>query len=320
MLKIIKNLSKSRLTKVINKLKPSKGLKKENKGLIRKEKRIIKFKPMPKIKKIGKIRKIKKDVYEPIKINGSFSDNCVEYRSVSKKDKSTSIKKYLDETREYLRRMINDNRKFGEWKIQLILKINFISSKNFNDVRDMHRKSDNVEIMMGVDTNEIIEKLFDSILQRYKRKGLEESMKVSDFVFDYVESLNYIFHKIDLKRCGSDIETPKWIKKKKATINFKNKDDKCFQYSVTIALNYDEMKRNHQRLNRINKFVNRYDWSEINFPSHVGITRFELNNNSVALNVLYIPYGEKTIRDASKSKYNLKRENQVILLIISDGE
>ena len=42
---------------------------------------------------------------------------------------------------------------------------------------------------MEFGTNEIIKKLFDSILQRYQ-KGLEESMKGSDFVFDYVESLN----------------------------------------------------------------------------------------------------------------------------------
>ena len=76
----------------------------------------------------------------------------------------------------------------------------------------MHSKSDNVEIRMGADTNEIIEKLFDSVLQRYQKR-LEESMKGSDFVFDYVESLNYIFHKIDLKRDGSYIETPEWIKK-----------------------------------------------------------------------------------------------------------
>ena len=219
-----------------------------------------------------------------------------------------------------MRRTINDKKKSGEWKIQFVIKINFISSKNFNDVRDMYSKSDNVEIMMGVDTNEKIEKLFDSILQRYP-KGLEESMKGSDFVFDYVESLNYIFHEIDLKRGGSYIETPKWIKNKKATINFKNKDDRCFQYSVTIALSYDEIKQDHQRLSRINKFVNRYDWSGINFPSHVvDWKKFELNNKSVALNVLYVPYGEKTIRHAYKSKYNLKRENQVILLMISDGE
>ena len=103
--------------------------------------------------------------------------------------------------------MINDKKKSGEWKIQLVIKINIISCKNFIDVRDMHSKSDNVEIMMVFDTNEIVEKPVDSILQRYQ-KGLEESMKGSDFTFDYVESMNYLFHKIDLERCGSYIETP----------------------------------------------------------------------------------------------------------------
>ena len=67
-------------------------------------------------------------------------------------------------------------------------------------------------------------------------------MRGSEFVFDYVESLNYIFHKIDKKRSGSYIETPDWIKRKKATINVENDDDKCFQYAVTVALNYDKMK------------------------------------------------------------------------------
>ena len=57
------------------------------------------------------------------------------------------------------------------------------------------------------------------------------------------------------------------------------------------------------------------------FPSHVGDwKKFELNYKSVALNVLYVPEGEKTIRHAYKSKNNLTRENQVILLMISDGE
>ena len=132
--------------------------------------------------------------------------------------------------------MINDKKKRGELKILLVIKINFISFKNLSDVRDMHSKSGNVEIMMSFDTNEIIEKLFDSILQRYQ-KGLEKSMQGSDFVFDYVESLNYISHMIDLKRSGSYIETPKWIKNEKATINSENKDDdRCFQYSVTVAV------------------------------------------------------------------------------------
>ena len=48
--------------------------------------------------------------------------------------------------------------------------------------------------------------------------------------------------------------------------------------------------------------------------------KFELNNKPIALNVLYVPEGKKNIRHAYKSKYNLTRETQVILLMISDGE
>ena len=55
-----------------------------------------------------------------------------------------------------------------EWKIQLIMKINFICSRNFIESRDMYSKYDNIEIMMGGNTNEIIKNLFDSLLKRYQ--------------------------------------------------------------------------------------------------------------------------------------------------------
>ena len=59
--------------------------------------------------------------------------------------------------------------------------INFISSKeDFNDIPPMHTKSNNIEIMIGSETDEIIEELFESLLERYQ-KGLEESMIGSDF-------------------------------------------------------------------------------------------------------------------------------------------
>ena len=93
-----------------------------------------------------------------------------------------------------MRKLINDKRKKGEWKIQLIMKIKFTSSKNFIETRDMYSESDNIEIMIGADTNEIIKNLFNSLLQRYQ-EGLQVLMRRSEFVFDYVESLNYIFHK-----------------------------------------------------------------------------------------------------------------------------
>ena len=48
----------------------------------------------------------------------------------------------------------------SEWKIQLTMAINFISSRDSDETRTMHTKSNNVEIMVGSETNEIIENLF----------------------------------------------------------------------------------------------------------------------------------------------------------------
>ena len=48
--------------------------------------------------------------------------------------------------------------------------------------------------------------------------------------------------------------------------------------------------------------------------------KFESNNKSIALNILYVPYNTKEIGPAYVSKHNLKRKNQVIVLMITDGE
>ena len=58
------------------------------------------------------------------------------------------------------------------------------------------------------------------------------------------------------------------VKKKKAIISSKNNDDKCFQYAATVALNYQKIKSNPERISKIKLFIERYDWKEINFPSH----------------------------------------------------
>ena len=106
----------------------------------------------------------------------------------------------------------------------------------------MHTKSNNVEIMTGSETDEIIEDLFESFLQKYQ-EGLEESMRGSEFVYDSVDVLYYNLNKVSLSSGGSYIDSPKSLKNKKATINPKNKDDKCFQYALTIALNYDQIEK-----------------------------------------------------------------------------
>ena len=99
----------------------------------------------------------------------------------------------------------------------------------------MYTESNNVEVMMGNETDEIIEVLFESLLRRKYQEGLEEKMRGSEFVFDSIDLLHYNLHKISLNRGGSCIDSPKWLKNKKATINPKN-NDKYFQYAITAAL------------------------------------------------------------------------------------
>ena len=118
--------------------------------------------------------------------------------------------------------------------------INVISSKDSVETCTMHTKSNNVEIMMGSETDEIIKKLFKSFLQKYQ-EGLEDAMRGSEFVYDNVDALYYNLNKVSLSRSGSYIDSPKWLKNKKATTNPKNNDDNCFQFTLTVTLNHKKM-------------------------------------------------------------------------------
>ena len=79
-------------------------------------------------------------------------------------------------------------------------------------------------------------------------------MKGSTFFFDSVQLLYYKCHRINFRRGGSYIDSADWIKKKKATINLKNRKDKCLPYAVILALNYEEIKWN------IKIFIKKYKW------------------------------------------------------------
>ena len=148
--------------------------------------------------------------------------------------------------------------------MHLAMVINFFSSKDSEEIRTMCIKSDDIEIMMGSETDETIEKLFESLLQGYQ-KGLEESLRGSKFVFDSVNLLYYELHKISLNRGGSYIDSHKCLKNKKPTINPKNNDDKCFQYTL-IALSYQNVKNNSERLSKIMLFIDQYNLNEIINP------------------------------------------------------
>ena len=145
--------------------------------------------------------------------------------------------------------------------------IDFISSKDSDEIRTMHTKSHNIEIMMGSETDDIIKELFESLLQKIQ-KELKEKMRGSEFVFDSVDLLHYNLHKISLNRGRSNTDPPEWLKEKKATINPQSNDDEYFQYALALALDYQNIKSNPERISIIKPFIDQYNSKETNFPSH----------------------------------------------------
>ena len=128
----------------------------------------------------------------------------------------------------------------------------------------MHTRSVCEEFMSGSETEEIIEKLCRSLLQVYQ-DNLNGKMRGSDFIFNGINYLFYDFNRVSISKCGSYIESPKWLKDKKCTVNQKNNDNKCFQYATTPALNFDKIDKHPQRISRIKPFIDNYNWNDINF-------------------------------------------------------
>ena len=73
-------------------------------------------------------------------------------------------------------------------------------------------------------------------------------MRGSEFTSDSVDVLYYNLNKVSLSRGSSYIDFPKWLKNKKATTNPQHKDDKCFQYALTVVLNYEQIEKDPQRI------------------------------------------------------------------------
>ena len=275
------------------------------------------------------------DYYKPIEVKTAFDGSYVLYESNGDKDSRLSIDEYFNIIGPYLKDRIDNHKSKGEWKIQLSMQIIFVSFTDANETHAMHAKSDNITIMRGVETEDIINELFNTFRKRYQ-EGLETKMRGSSFTFDRIDLLKYHLHKISLNRGNSYIESPERLKNKGVTINPKNtKDNNCFQYAITAALNGQNIDNHPERISNLKPFINNYNWKNIVFPADSKDWRkSECNNKKIALNVLYEPYnakqednddedengynGTKKIRPAYIPRHNNKRDTQVNLLKIND--
>ena len=92
--------------------------------------------------------------YKPVRVGNFWSNSYIDYEINGDRNKTVSVEEYLNKIRPYFKDIINDLKK-SIWKIQLMIAINFMSSKDEKHV--MHSRSDNIEIMINDNADELIE-------------------------------------------------------------------------------------------------------------------------------------------------------------------
>ena len=92
---------------------------------------------------------------------------------------------------------------------------------------------------------------------------MKEKVKDSNLVFESVDLSCYSLHKITLKRGGSYIKPPEWLKNKGATIIPKSTDNKCFRDAITAASSYNEIPNHPEKISNLMHFFDQCNWKKI---------------------------------------------------------
>ena len=171
--------------------------------------------------------------------------------------------------------------------------------------------------MQGSDFNEVLDGMFIHMKKQIEHPAFLES----GFVLEKILYLDISFSKLILTRASFYLPLPDWIAKKKAVINPNNENDEyCFKWTITAALNYEEIGKDPQRLSNLEKYSEKYNWGGLEFPVSVNkIDKFEKNNTDIAVNVLCEEESKDIIYICRKSKFN-DRFNLLNIIMIVDGK
>ena len=290
--KYIKNIKKDYIT--------STRLKKLNKQLEKKEK---------------KVKDVLNEIFTPIREASAFRGYTNQY-VMSNKNLGLGPKEFLEYGKPPIINIFNSNR-----NIKTILYLHVIM-KSYQPGEPeprmekfaFHSKGLKL-ILEGTDENETYDEMAEEIMEEMNKTEMAVG---SGWVFVKVEKLVLHTTRWEAVNAGSYIELPQALKNKKAIINMKNQDDKCFMWCVLRALNLKD--RDNERIdNDLKSKVDTLNMQGIQYPvSFRGTDRFEHLNPEISITVLGYNEEEK-VYPLKVSKYT-GCEHDIILLLIKDGE
>ena len=128
----------------------------------------------------------------------------------------------------------------------------------------------------------------------------------SGLVLTQMDKIKLNFDKYNPTRGGKFTPLPKWVQNKKACINIKNEDNKCFKYSIQCGICTVYEKDHPERLSHYKNVNDELNWTNVNFPSSsIDIDTFEYDKQSILL------YRKTKVQNAT---------HQINLLKLEDGD
>ena len=266
-------------------------------------------------KKEKKVKDELNKIFTPIREDSAFRNFTTQY-VITNKNLGLGPDKFLEYGKPPIINIFNSNR-----NIKTMLYLHVIMKRQQPGEPEprtepfaFHSKGLKL-ILEGTDENEIYDEMVEEILEEIDKTEMAEG---SGWVF--VKVIKLVLHTTswDPINAGSYIELPQELKNKKAIINMKNEDDKCFMWCVLRALNPKD--RDNERIDKdLKNKVETLNMEGIQYPVSLrGIDRFEHLNPEISISVLGYNKDDK-VYPLKVSKYT-GCEHDIVLLLIKDGE
>ena len=248
-------------------------------------------------------------IFTPIREASAFRSYTNQY-VMSNSNLGLGPKEFLEYGKPPIINIFNSNR-----NIKTILYLHVKMSQGGNTKEFAFHSKGLKLILEGTDENDIYDEMVEEIMEEIDKT---ETAEGSGWRFEKVEKLVLHTTRWDPINAGSYIELPPELKNRKAIINMKNQDDKCFMWCVLRALNLKN-KDNERIDNDLKSKEDTLNMQGIQYPVDFrGIDRFESQNPEISITVLGYNKDER-VNTLKISKYTGSKHD-IVLLLIKDGE
>ena len=212
----------------------------------------------------------------PKLIDGAFGGNYSKYRI-----EGMDVPTFFSKIRASIGNVLRKETLQRSIRCQTTTWIRFIKD---NEHIDKAFNSRMTPVYMLTEMEPIVQEMIAHMSHQIDNPALRDSK----FIFDKLLYTDINIHRLLLTRGYSYIPLPDWLAKKKVIINPKNLDNKCFKWAVIAGLRWEEIGTNPERISKLRKYEDEFDWNEIMYPvSTKNIGKFE-SRNGIGVNLLAV--------------------------------